>query len=80
MEEFEEADAYFLTEDRTEEANEDTTAFTNYKNAKNSYDKKVKEIALLAIGCIFEEDINGDGSEEDLNCETQTEDKVGVIY
>jgi hypothetical protein len=36
-----------------------------------NYDKKVKEIALLAIGCIFQEDIAGDGSaDDDLNCET----------
>lgn len=34
----------------------------------------------MAIGCIFTEDINGDGQEEDLNCETQTDDEVGVIY
>jgi len=61
LEAFEEADAYFLTEDRTEEANADTTDFTNYKDAKNAYDKKVKEIALLEIGCKFTEDLSASG-------------------
>jgi hypothetical protein len=56
LENFEQADAYFLTESD----GVDTSDFTNYKNAKNAYDKKVKEIALLEIGCKFTEDLTAD--------------------
>jgi hypothetical protein len=61
LEAFEEADAYFLTENRALAENADTSDFTNYKDAKEAYDKKVKEIALLLIGCNFTEDLSADG-------------------
>jgi len=82
LENFEEADAYFLTENRAEAAGADSAEFTSYKNAKKAYDKKVKEIALLADGCIWEEDMSavGGSATQAMNCETQTQDKVGVIY
>jgi len=72
LEDFEEADAYFLTEDRSLPANADTSDFTSYKDAKEAYDKKVKEIALLLIGCAFTEDLSASGGSatEALNCET----------